>query len=79
MIHIYIYDISGATLPVNVFVSDIYGGNQLFLGTINSAVPPTVEFTLPSPSVFDGTPQLKIILKDSESCEVYYENLCYLY
>lgn len=79
MIIVYIYEISGETLPVDVFVSDIYGGNQTYLGTINSVVPPTVEFTIPSPSVFDNTPQLKIILQDSNSCQIYYENLCYLY
>ncbi len=79
MIIVYIYEISGESLPVDVFVTDIFGGNQTFLGTINSPVPPTVEYVLPSPSVFDGTPQLKIILQDSNSCQVYYENLCYLY
>ena len=76
MIQIVIDDISGATLPVNVFISDIYGNNKTFIGTINESVPPSKEYTIDSPSPFVPAPVFLLILEDNNSCILTTTNVC---
>jgi len=52
------------TFPVDVYVSDVYGNNLTYLGSINS-VPQT--FVLPA--LFNFAPAVIIKLIDSEGCE----------
>lgn len=49
--------------PLRVYVSDIYGGNELFLGQINSSFTGSTEYNLPI--VFDYAPQVTIKVIDS--------------
>lgn len=76
MIQVTINDISGATLPVNVFITDVYGNNKTQLGVISSSVPPSVNFNTTSPSVFDNTPEFILLLEDANSCIISSTNLC---
>jgi hypothetical protein len=71
MIQIRITSILGGTLPINVYVADVYGNNTSFLGTISSSVPPTVSFNSQIPSIFDTAPEIMLILTDSSGCEVF--------
>ena len=43
MARIEISSITGAS-PFDVYVSDVYGNNQVFIATINTAVPPVEYF-----------------------------------
>jgi hypothetical protein len=45
MRQIRITDITGVTYPVNVYVSDLNGNNESFLGIITSATAPNPYFT----------------------------------
>ena len=61
-------------LPAQVFVSDVYGNNNTFVGSIVSAIPPTIYFTLPS--LFDFAPAVKITIIDSNGCEEFTIDEC---
>lgn len=68
MSRIDIISITG-TSPFEVYVSDFYGNNKTYLGTIDSSVPPT-EFFYP-PAIFDYAPGIMVIIKDSNNCEMF--------
>jgi hypothetical protein len=62
--------VSGATYPIEVFITDVYGNNRYLLGTISSGpVPPTVTYNTVIPSIFNTAPQVKLLIIDSEGCE----------
>jgi hypothetical protein len=61
-------------LPAQVFVSDVYGNNNTFVGSIVSAIPPTIYFTLPS--LFDFAPAVKITIIDANGCEEFTIDEC---
>lgn len=68
MTQIRISAVSGA-VPINVFVSDIYGNNQSFLGTITNTgvIPPDAAFY--PPSLFNSAPQIMVTLIDNNGCQ----------
>lgn len=76
MIQITIDNIYDATLPVSVYISDIYGNNKIFLGLIENSVPPSVDFYVNSPSPFDDAPIITLTLEDNNSCVISTTNLC---
>jgi hypothetical protein len=49
--------------PLRVYVSDIYGSNESFLGQINTSFTGSTEYNLPT--VFDYAPQVTIKIVDS--------------
>lgn len=64
--------ISGATFPVNVYISDIYGNYLTLLGIINSGpVPPEIEYVSEIPTVFKNAPIIKLIMTDDNNCEIF--------
>lgn len=69
MRQINITEISGATYPVNVYLSDIFGNNLTLLGIIDSPVPPEVIFTIQNDSIFNTAPQILISMIDSDGVE----------
>ncbi len=71
MVQVRIDSITGATYPVSVFISDVYGNYQTLLGTINSTVPPTVDYNSTIPSIFQTAPQIMLTLVDSSGCSVF--------
>lgn len=70
---IQISSISG-TPPFNVYVSDFYGNNEVFLSTINDNVPPVVYLTLPSG--FTNVPMVKVKIVDTSGCTISYDEIC---
>lgn len=77
MTRIRVLQISGATYPVNVFISDINLNNLTQIGIINSGpVPPEVVYTSEIPSIFYTAPEIMFILVDSNGCEVFKKIQC---
>ena len=72
MTQVRITDISGSTAyPFSVYISDVYGNYQTLIGTISSAVPPTVEYNTVIPSIFNTAPEIMLKLVDANDCEVF--------
>ena len=71
MVQVRIEGISGATLPVNVYISDVYGNYNTFLGTISSAVPPTVFYNNIIPTIFQTAPEIMLTLIDDNECTIF--------
>ena len=63
--------ISGETLPVSVYIADVYGNNQALLGTITSAVPPEVQYNSTIPPIFNSAPAIMIKLVDANGREIF--------
>jgi hypothetical protein len=64
-------EISGGTPPINVFISDIYGNNETFLGVINGSVPPDIEYNTVIPSIFQTAPEILLKMVDANNCQVF--------
>jgi hypothetical protein len=72
MTQVRITDISGSTAyPFSVYISDVYGNYQTLIGTISSAVPPTVYFNTVIPSIFNTAPQIMLTLVDANNCSIF--------
>jgi hypothetical protein len=76
MRQIRITEISGATYPVNVYIADINGNNESFIGTITSATAPnppfsSVNYTTQIPSVFNTAPSIMLLMIDSKGCKIF--------
>ena len=71
MVQVRITEITGGTLPINVFISDIYGNNQFQLGTIvtGTTVPPTISYNTTIPPIFQTAPQIMLTLIDDVGCQ----------
>lgn len=68
MTQITINNISGSTLPFDIYVCDVYEYQCFFISTISVIVPPTVTITLPS--TFDTAPAVLIKIIGSDGCEI---------
>ena len=66
MARIEIVSITG-TSPYYVYVSDVYGNNKSYVGTIGGAVPPVEYFYLPT--IFNNAPAIMLTIIDSNGCE----------
>lgn len=76
MRQIRITEISGATYPVDVYISDINGNYQTYLGTITSSEAPnppfsSVNYTTQIPSVFNTAPSIMLLLIDDLGCKLF--------
>ena len=72
MTQVRITDISGSTAyPFSVYISDVYGNYQTLIGTISSAVPPTVYYNTVIPSIFQTAPQIMLTLVDANNCSIF--------
>jgi hypothetical protein len=72
MTQVRITEISGSTAyPFSVYISDVYGNYQTLIGTISTAVPPTVYYNTVIPSIFETAPQIMLTLVDSNNCTVF--------
>ena len=58
---------SGGTLPLNIYVCNVYGNFCTLIASIPIDAPPTVTLTLP-PS-FDTYPAVGVKIVDSNCCE----------
>lgn len=66
MSRIEIYSITGTT-PISIYVADVYGNNETFLGTITGSTPPSSFFT--PPAIFNTAPAVMLKLVDGNGCE----------
>ena len=72
MVQIRITNISGGTYPINVFLADVYGNHQTFLGTIDPGpVPPVQKYNSTIPSIFETAPEVMLLLVDDNNCSVF--------
>jgi hypothetical protein len=76
MRQIRIVNISGETYPVDVFIADIYGNYQTYLGTITSGTAPnppfsSVNYTTQIPPIFNTAPAIMLLLVDSNGCRIF--------
>lgn len=74
MTQLEIRSISGGTLPINVYACDVYQNQCILFGSINTAVPPVIVFTLPEQ--FDNVPAIGILLRDASGCERFEVAVC---
>lgn len=63
MTQIQIYNVSGLTLPYNIFICNVYGNNCVLVATVNTTIPPVATITLPSQ--FNMAPAIGVLLKDA--------------
>jgi hypothetical protein len=66
MSRIEINSITGTT-PISIYVADVYGNNESFLGTITGSTPPASFFS--PPSIFNTAPAIMLKLIDGNGCE----------
>jgi hypothetical protein len=57
------------TVPILVYVADVYGNNQSLIGTITNTgvIPPAARFY--PPALFDSAPAIMLKLVDDNGCE----------
>lgn len=75
MTQIIITSVTGETLPVKVYITDINGNNEFFLGTItvsNEPNPPftTVNYTTQIPPIYNTAPAIVLVMVDNLGCRV---------
>lgn len=71
MKQVVVREISGGTSPINVFISDINGNNETFLGIINGTVPPEIEFNTVIPAIFQTANEILLKMVDDNGCQVF--------
>lgn len=78
MVQVRIDLISGATYPVEVYISDVNGNNETLIYTITGGtVPPTInlnnsESGVNIPAIFNTAPQIMLTLIDANNCEMFH-------
>lgn len=72
MVQVRITGISGATYPVQMYISDKYGNNEYSLGSLSAGtqVPPTVYINSTIPAIFQTAPEIMFKMVDTNNCEV---------
>lgn len=77
MTQIRITQITGGTFPISVYISDVYGNNETFLGTITPGpVPPEVDYTAEIPAIFNNAPEVILKMIDANNCQVFQILVC---
>ena len=67
-----IVTISGATYPIDVYIADTNANNKNYIGTISAGpVPPTVNFNVTIPSIFQTADEVMLIMSDANECEIF--------
>lgn len=66
MTQLQINNVTGATLPYDIFICDVYGNQCILVATINVAVPPTITIILPIEFNMAPAIGIKIITPDCE-------------
>lgn len=71
MTQIRISNLSG-TVPINIYVADVYGNNKSLIGQITgkTELSSPIIYQYP-PSIFDEAPSIMLILSDSRNVEKY--------
>ena len=67
MTSIEIANITGLSYPYQIYVCDVFGNQCVLIATINTSVPPSTNFILPSQ--FDNAPAVGVKIMTSDGCE----------
>jgi hypothetical protein len=67
MTSIEITNISGLSYPYEIYVCDVFGNQCVLIATINTSVPPSNSFILPSQ--FNNAPAVGVKIITSNDCE----------
>ena len=62
MTQLMISNVTGLTIPYQIYVCDVYGSNCVIVATVNTTIPPMVSITLPPQ--FDTSPAIGVLVKD---------------
>lgn len=57
-----ISNVTGLTIPYQIYVCDVYGNNCAIVATVNTTIPPMASITLPPQ--FDTSPAIGVLIKD---------------
>jgi hypothetical protein len=68
--------LSGVT-PLNIYVSDALGGHKTYLGEITT-LPLVSDVFFDLPIIFNSSPQVTIIIEDSDGCRTTKKLNCYI-
>ena len=68
--------LSGVT-PLNIYVSDVLGGHETYLGEITT-LPLVSDVFFDLPIIFNSSPQVIIIIEDSDGCRTTKKLNCYI-
>ena len=67
MTSIEITNITGLSYPYQIYVCDVFGNQCVLIATINTSVPPSNNFILPSQ--FNSAPAVGVKIITSDGCE----------
>lgn len=76
MTNIIFTSLSGQT-PLNIYVSDAFGGNETYLGQVNT-LPIVGSLSFNLPNIFISAPQITIIVQDNTGCRTSKKHNCYI-
>jgi len=76
MTNIIFTSLSGDT-PLSIYVSDVFGGNETYLGQVN-ILPIVGGVTFNLPEIFHSAPQVTIIVQDNTGCRTSKKYNCYI-
>jgi hypothetical protein len=62
MTQLMISNVTGLTIPYQIYVCDVYGNNCAIVATVNTTIPPMASITLPPQ--FDTSPAIGVLVKD---------------
>jgi hypothetical protein len=62
-----INNVTGITLPYEIYVCNVYGNGCILVATVNTAIPPSATIVLPP--AFDMAPAIGVKIIDGVGCE----------
>lgn len=67
MTQLILNNVTGVTLPYQIYICNVYANACILVATVNVAIPPSITITLPPP--FDMAPAIGVKIIDSVGCE----------
>ena len=62
MTQLIINNVTGITIPYQIYICNVYGNSCVLVASVNTTIPPAANITLPSP--FDVSPAIGVKIKD---------------
>lgn len=67
MTQIQINNVTGVSLPYDMYICDVFGNNCILVATISNPIPPSLTITLPP--IFNTAPAVGVKIIGSDGCE----------
>lgn len=67
MTQLQINNVTGVTLPYNIYICDVYGNNCVLVALVSTAIPPSLTITLPP--IFNTAPAIGVKIIGADGCE----------